>query len=225
MSWRITKETERLRDRAEKGDPLWPAQVALGIAIVLNLALTDKLTVGPSWLLPAIEAAGLAVLVYVAPARATRHDARRRRIALAVIGLVTLANVVSLILLVHYLIAGGRVGGHALIGSGFVLWTNNVLIFGVWFWELDGGGPVYRFLHPDGMKDFRFPQQEIANLAGTWRPGFGDYLYTSLTNATAFSPTDTMPLTLTAKAVMAVQEVAALATIGLVFARAVNILA
>jgi hypothetical protein len=100
-----------------------------------------------------------------------------------------------------------------------------VLLFAVWFWELDGGGPVARYLGESPMPDFLFPQADLSGPFENWRPGFHDYLYTSLTNATAFSPTDTMPLTLTAKAVMALQSVSALATIALVLARAVNILA
>ena len=141
------------------------------------------------------------------------------------IGLVSLANVVSLALLVHYLVRGGKAGGHQLILSGIVLWATNVLLFAVWYWEMDRGGPVLRFRRPEILPDFQFPQMENPELAPRgWRPGFLDYLYTSLTNATAFSPTDTMPLTQTAKAVMGLQGVAALVTIGLVVARAVNIL-
>ena len=141
------------------------------------------------------------------------------------IGLVSLTNVVSLGLLVHFLINGGKAGGHSLILSGVVLWATNVLLFAVWYWEMDRGGPVARFEDPAALADFQFPQMENPQLAPAgWRPGFVDYLYTSLTNATAFSPTDTMPLTQTAKIVMGVQSVAALLTVGLVVARAVNIL-
>jgi hypothetical protein len=142
-----------------------------------------------------------------------------------VIGLVSAVNGVSLGLLVHYLINGGNAGGHELIVSGAVLWVTNVLLFAVWYWELDRGGPVARFVDPDALPDFLFPQMEDTQFAiPGWRPGFGDYLYTSLTNATAFSPTDTMPLTLTAKLVMSVQAITALLTVALVVARAVNIL-
>ena len=106
-----------------------------------------------------------------------------------------------------------------------MLWATNVLLFAVWYWEMDRGGPVARYLDRDVFPDFQFPQMENPKLAPPgWRPGFLDYLYTSLTNATAFSPTDTMPLTQTAKVVMGVQGVAALLTVGLVVARAVNIL-
>jgi uncharacterized membrane protein len=225
MSKRLEMERARVRDRLEHGDPYWPAQLSVALAIALNLALTEKVTIGPTWLLPSVEGVLLVALIVVAPQRATKHSVGRRRFALAVIGLVSVGNIVSLGLLIHYLINGGKAGGHALILSGAVLWVTNVLLFSVWYWEMDRGGPVHRFLTPDALPDFQFPQMENPQFAPKgWRPGFLDYLYTSLTNATAFSPTDTMPLTQTAKIVMAIQSVAALLTIGLVVARAVNIL-
>jgi uncharacterized membrane protein len=226
MPNRLELEAARLRDRAERGDPAWPAQLAVALAIGLNFTLSERVTVGPTWLLPSVEGVLLVALVVVAPKRMTRHSVGRRRFALAVIGLVSLATVVSLALLVHYLINGGKAGGRALIGSGAALWATNVLLFAVWYWEMDRGGPVVRFLRPDTLPDFQFPQMENPQFAPPgWRPGFLDYLYTSLTNAMAFSPTDTMPLTQTAKIVMGIQSVAAILTIGLVVARAVNILA
>jgi hypothetical protein len=225
MSGRVRFEAARVSARLERGDPYWPAQLAVAAAVALNLVLSERVTVGPTWLLPSVEVVLLVALVVVAPVRATAHSRGRRRFSLAVIGVVSLANAVSLGLLVHYLINGGRAGGHELIVSGAVLWATNVLLFAVWYWELDRGGPVARFVDPDMPPDFQFPQMENAQFAVKgWRPGFGDYLYTSLTNATAFSPTDTMPLTLTAKLVMSVQSVTALLTLGLVVARAVNIL-
>jgi len=181
--------------------------------------------VGPRWLVPAIEAVLLVAMAVVLPRRVDRHVAAHRRFALAVIAIVSLANVFSLALLVHYLVAGGHIVGHQLILSGALLWLINVLLFSVWYWEMDGGGPGIRHVDPGGVRDFQFPQmQDPAGVVPDWRPGYGDYLYTSLTNATAFSPTDAMPLTLSVKLVMAIQSVSALATIGLVIARAVNIL-
>jgi uncharacterized membrane protein len=224
-SRRLQLETARLRDRLERGDPFWPAQLAVAAAIALHLTLSTKVVIGPKWLVPTVEGLLLLVLVVIAPARATQRSVRVRRFALLVIGVVTLTNVVSLGLLVHFLINGGKAGGHSLVLSGVVLWVTNVLLFAVFYWEMDRGGPVARFQHPDAMPDFQFPQMENPKLAPDgWLPGFLDYLYTSLTNATAFSPTDTMPLTQTAKIVMGVQAVAALVTVGLVVARAVNIL-
>ncbi len=222
---RLRLETERVRDRIERGDPYWPAQLAIALAIVLALTLSDRVTIGPTWLVPAVEALLLAGLVVMAPARATTHSRGTRMLALSIIALVTVVNAVSLGLLVHFLINGGSAGGHRLLVSGAVLWLTNVLVFAVWYWELDRGGPVQRFAHPDAPVDLLFPQMASPDFAHpSWRPGFADYLYMSLTNATAFSPTDTMPLTHTAKAVMAVQSLAALLTVGLVIARAVNIL-
>jgi uncharacterized membrane protein len=225
MPWRLQMEAERVRDRIERGDPSWPAQVTVALAIGLNLALADQITIGPTWLLPGVEAVLLVALVIVAPARATAQIARVRRFALTVVGLVSLVNVVLLARLIHFLINGGKVGGHALVLSGAVLWATNVLLFAVWYWEMDRGGPAIRYLDPDALVDFQFPQMENPQFAPKgWRPGFLDYAYLSLTNATAFSPTDTMPLTHSAKLVMAVQSVTALLTVGLVIARAVNIL-
>jgi hypothetical protein len=222
---RLQMEAAMVRDRLERGDPYWPAQLAVALAIGLNFALSDRVTIGPTWLLPSVEAVLLAVLVVVAPARANRHSAGVRRFALAVIALVSLTNVASLTMLVHYLLQGGHAGGRALIYSGVVLWATNVLLTSVWYWELDRGGPVTRFMESETLPDFQFPQMENPQFAPEgWRPGFMDYFYVSLTNATAFSPTDTMPLTLTAKSVMGMQAVAALLTVGLVIARAVNIL-
>jgi uncharacterized membrane protein len=214
-----------LRKRLEHGDPLWPAQVAVASAIALQLALSDEVTLEPDWLVPVGEALLLLALVVIVPGRARAYSRRARQFALMVLALVSLSNIVSLGLLVDYLINGGKTGGHQLILSGALLWTTNVLLFAVWYWEMDRGGPAARHVNRQALPDFQFPQMENDKLAPKgWRPGFVDYLYTSLTNATAFSPTDTMPLTQTAKLVMALQGVAALVTVGLVVARAVNIL-
>jgi hypothetical protein len=225
----LRRELHRLNRRIEGGDPLWPAQLAVAIAIGLHLALSDKLVVGPKWLVPAVEGLLLLTLVWLAPARVSDERWRRhRRLLWIILGLVTLTYLVSLALLVHYLVTGGKVHGHALIGSGVVLWVTNVLIFAVVFWDLDRGGPLNRFQGKQGSwPDFLFPQMDSPThtpMGKGWRPTFLDYLYTALTNATAFSPTDTMPLTQTAKLLMGIQGTAAIITIGLVVARAVNIL-
>jgi hypothetical protein len=225
MPSRLSMEADRVRDRVENGDPYWPAQLAIGAAIALNLALADQITIGPRFLLPGVEALLLLALVIIAPARATVHRVGQRRFALAVIGIVSLVSIILAIRLVDHLVNGGGVHGRSLVLSGAVLWVTNVLLFAVWFWEMDRGGPVARYLDANAIVDFQFPQMDSPQFApDRWRPGFLDYLYTSLTNSTAFSPTDTMPLTHTAKATMAIQEVTALLIVGLVIARAVNIL-
>jgi hypothetical protein len=219
-------EADHLRRRIEEGDPFWPAQLAVGIAIALNLPLSGKLTIGPNWLLPAVEGALLIALVTSLPSRGNHPHAGHRWFAMSVVGLVTLVNIVSIGLLVHYLLGTHvHVQGRPLIASGAVLLATNILLFAVWFWEFDRGGPVSRFMNPDVLPDFQFPQMENPQFAPkAWRPGFLDYLYMSLTNATAFSPTDTMPLTQSAKILMSLQSVTSLITIALVVARAVNIL-
>ena len=207
-------------------DPYWGGQLVLGAAILLQLTLSDQLTVGPYWLLPAMEGVALIALSIASPHPRLRHNPLRRHLVLTLIGVVSAANAYALAMLVHFLIRGGKVTGHALIGSGVVLWVTNVLLFGVWYWQLDGGGPVARRLKRKPHPDFLFPQMTDGKAFAPhgWEPTLIDYLYTSFTNATAFSPTDTMPLTPMAKALMAGQSLVALTTIGLVFARAVNIL-
>ncbi|HYZ82126.1 MAG TPA: hypothetical protein VE571_12700 [Solirubrobacteraceae bacterium] len=208
-------------------DPYWGGQVVLAVAILFQLSLSEQLTVGPRWLLPALEAVALVALAIASPHPRMRHNPLRRRLVLTLIGVVSAANAYSLAMLVHFLVRGGKVTGHALIGSGVVLWVTNVLLFGVWYWQLDRGGPAARRLKRQPHPDFLFPQMtdDAKGLAPRgWEPTLLDYLYTSFTNSTAFSPTDTMPLTPMAKALMAGQSLVALTTVGLVFARAVNIL-
>jgi hypothetical protein len=225
----LRRELGRLNRRVEKGDPLWPAQLAVAIAIGLHLALSDKVVVGPKWLIPAVEGLLLLTLVVIAPPRASRVGWRHQRGLLwSILGIVTLTYLTSLGLLVHYLITtSSDLHGTPLIGSGVVLWVTNVLLFSVVYWDLDRGGPLNRYEKERPWPDFQFPQMEnpqLTPLGRDWQPTFLDYLYTSLTNATAFSPTDTMPLTQTAKLLMGVQGTAAIVTLGLVVARAVNIL-
>jgi hypothetical protein len=215
---------EALRTRLAKHDPLWGPQLLIAAAILLDLALPEKLTVGPNWLRPTLEGLALIGLTASSPHPRVRHTPLRRQLAMALTGLVSAANSASLVLLCHYLLHGGRSGGRELIGSGIVLWVTNVLLFGVWYWQVDRGGPLARATEP-GLPDFLFPQMTDREYAPPdWRPRLIDYLYTSFTNATAFSPTDTMPLTPGAKLLMTGQSLTALVTLGLVVARAVNIL-
>jgi hypothetical protein len=218
-----------LSDRAgtslARHDPFWGPQVVVAAAILLDLSLPEKLTVGPSWLLPGLEGLALVALVIASPHPRLRHSPLRRQIAIALIGLVSAANTASLVLLCHYLLRGGKSNGRELILSGVVLWVTNVLLFGLWFWLMDRGGPMARALEPQSPPDFLFVQMTEPKWApADWTPSLVDYLYTSFTNATAFSPTDTMPLTSTAKWLMSAQALTALVTIGLVVSRAVNIL-
>ncbi len=209
----------------ERWLPFWEPQLVVACAIALQLSLSEQVTVGPNWLLPSLEGALLIGLVIFSPHPKVRNSPVRRRVAIGMIALVSAANMASLVLLVHRLLHHGAKNGHALILSGIVLWCTNVLLFGLWYWEVDRGGPAARVRGERDQADFLFPQMTDPKWAPpNWMPQLVDYLYVSLTNATAFSPTDTLPLTPTAKWLMGVQSVASLVTIGLVVARAVNIL-
>jgi uncharacterized membrane protein len=207
-------------------DPYWGPQLVVAAALLLDFSLPERLTIGPSWLMPAFEGLLLAGLVAISPHPRLRNSPLRRRVAMGLIGVVSVVNVISLVLLCHYLLKGGGLThAHALVLGGIVLWVTNVLLFGLWYWELDRGGPVARDEASDVHPDFLFPQMIDSRFAPEdWTPNLIDYLYVSFTNATAFSPTDTMPLTRWAKLLMTAQSATALATLGLVVARAVNIL-
>jgi hypothetical protein len=158
---------------------------------------------GPRWLVPGVEGVLLVGLVVTTPTRHYTQSPRRRALVIALLALVSAATLASLALLAHYLLVGRNAHGEPLIAAGGVLWVTSVLVFGIWFWELDRGGPGMRCHAQPRPPDFLFPQMKEPDLAPGWKPGFFDYLYTSLTNAAAFGPTDAVPLTTMAKALMA----------------------
>jgi uncharacterized membrane protein len=203
----------------------WPVLLTLVGAIILQLSLPPRLTVGPTWLIPALEALLLVGLFFATPNVLEHEHPRRRRVAIGLIAFVSAANVYSLGALTHFLLHHNVSKGNQLIVSGMLIWLTNFLIFGLWYWETDRGGPGRRAAGRDGPPDFLFPQMTDDSIEPrNWRPKFIDYLYVSLTNAAAFSPTDTMPLSPTAKILMGVQSLVSLVTIGLIVSRAVNIL-
>jgi uncharacterized membrane protein len=209
----------------ERWLPFWEPQLVVACAIALQLSLSKKVTIGPSWLFPALEGALLIGLVIASPHPNVRHSPLRRRVAIGMIAFVSAANIASLVLLSRSLLHGGKENGRALILSGVVLWCTNVLLFSLWYWEFDRGGPAARAVGEEQFPDFLFVQMDKTQFAPkNWRPQLVDYLYLSFTNATAFSPTDTMPLTPTAKVLMTGQSIASLITVALVVSRAVNIL-
>jgi uncharacterized membrane protein len=195
-------------------------------AIGLQLLLPERLTAGPTWLVPALEGALLIGLSLAAPKKLEREHPRRRGMAIGLIALVSAGNIFSLYELTHHLLHSKQpTNGHQLIISGMLIWLTNFLIFALWYWELDRGGPGKRAAGHDAAADFLFPQMNDDRIEPRhWRPQFIDYLYVSLTNATAFSPTDTMPLSPMAKSVMGIQSIVSLVTLGLIISRAVNIL-
>lgn len=193
--------------------------------IALQLTLPERITAGPSWLLPGLEGLLLLGLTIAAPPRLEYEHPQRRRWAVAMIALVSAANIFALSALSKSLLHHHVDDGHSLILAGVVIWLTNVMIFALWYWEIDRGGPGLRAAGHDQAPDFLYPQMTDDRIEPiAWRPHFVDYLYVSLTNATAFSPTDTMPLTRMAKAIMGIQSLVSLVTIGLIVSRAVNIL-
>jgi uncharacterized membrane protein len=210
---------------APAAESFWPAQATVLAAIALQLLLPARLSAGPRWLLPALEGALLIGLSLATPRQLEHEHTLRRRAALAITAIVSIANIYSLGALTHFLLHHDVTHARELITSGVLIWLTNFLIFALWYWELDRGGPGRRAAGHDGVPDFLFPQMSDDRIEPIdWRPKFMDYLYVSLTNATAFSPTDTMPLTGTAKGVMGIQALVSLVTIGLIVSRAVNIL-
>ena len=208
-----------------RSESAWPAQLTVLAAIGLQLTLPERLTVGPTWLLPVLEGALLIGLALASPMELEKEHRLRRGLALGLTAFVSAANIYSLAALTHFLLHHATPNARELIVSGVLIYLTNVLIFALWYWETDRGGPGKRAAGHDGAPDFLFPQMSDDRIEPVgWRPGFIDYLYVSLTNATAFSPTDTMPLTPLAKCMMGVQSLVSLVTIGLIVSRAVNIL-
>jgi uncharacterized membrane protein len=221
--------------------PLLPAG-ALVAAAVLYADLPSRFIVGPGggafgvvrWVVPALTVFVLATFVAIRPqgrlVRAFGWGERtlhltRRRLALVSIGFVSAANSASIILLIHLLVNGASATASTLLRAAVHMWVVNVLLFGLWYWQLDGGGPINRRTCAPHERDFLFPQHTEPALAESgWHPQFLDYLYVSFTNAAAFSPTDTMPLSRWAKMLMLVQSAISLALAVMVVARAVNIL-
>ena len=204
----------------------WPVVAAVLVAILLQLVLPNRVVVGlgARALVPAIEGVLLLVLLITNPGRLSTEQRRLRLLGIALIALVSIANTVSLIELIHALLYDTKTAGRPLVYASAPIWLTNVIAFGLWYWELDRGGPARRALSTHSRPDFLFPQMGARGSDPTWTPDFSDYLYTSFTNGTAFSPTDTMPLTRWAKLLMAVQSMASLVTVAIVVSRAVNIL-
>ncbi len=151
---------------------------------------------GPAWLVPAFEGVLFIGMFLATPHELEHEHKRRRRTALSLTAFVGAANIYSLGALTHFLLHHGSPNGRELIVSGVLIWMTNFLIFALWYWEMDRGGAGKRAAGHDGPPDLLFPQMSDDHIEPRdWRPKFVDYLYVSLTNATAFSPTDTMPLT------------------------------
>lgn len=199
--------------------PGFEALVGMLVVGLLYAALPQNVIIGPNWLLLVIEAVFLIPLVLSIVTEREFSHAAKRALALIPLGFITVALVIGVVLLVVTLPSNQHAVN--LLRSAALLWCFNILVFSLWYWELDGGGPWKRHLSGHLAADFMFPQQANGN---SWAPHYVDYLFLAFTSATALSPADTMPLSRTAKVLMMMQAVLSLAIIAVIAARAINIL-
>ena len=223
------KTPRHAEDAAEEPnrEPRWPAFIAILAAVGLYTALPEALTMGPRWLFPAL------VLALWIPGVVFYHTGRHQLNAFfgfAMDGLLTIGLIISVILLIDALPTNKETPQQLLL-SAASLWITNILVFALWYWRLDAGGPYQRDKvpgHSDGA--FLFPQMTMSEKtlseAGqqNWSPNFIDYLFLAFNTSTAFSPTDTPPLARWGKVLMMVQSLISLTVLALLAARAVNIL-
>lgn len=214
--------------RRPVSEPYWPAGLAVLVAIALYLTLPSQIVIREPlirYVVPGLELAVLITLTVALPYRHVQESGLRRKASITLTGLISVANAVSLSFLIHLLLYDMNVQGRVVLYAAFDVWVTNVIVFALWYWELDGGGPPKRLRDPSTPRDFAFVQMTDPEVAAPgWLPRFTDYLYVSFTNSSAFSPTDTMPLTRWAKLLMMVQAGLSILTLLLVAARAVNIL-
>jgi uncharacterized membrane protein len=211
-------------------EPRWPLALVVGfylvISVILRIAEPNRPSVGPHWLVPAIEAGLLLVLVAADPSHISRRARWLRRVGIALVFGLVGVTITSTIILIDDLITGGRATESAslLLSSGALVWLGNAMVFSLLYWQFDSGGPLARYRHERTYPDLLFTQQASPEFAPPdWRPQFVDYLVLGVTTNMAFSPTDVMPMARWAKLTMTLQSVIALVVIGLVIARAVNI--
>ncbi len=205
----------------------WPMAVAVLVAIVLQVITPHTGRLVFWWVFPVLELAALFAMVVRDPGRIDRRTRAARRTTLVLIALLTVGTLGGLVVLALDIIdrSYAHVGATALLGRGAALWVTNVVVFSLWFWEVDRGGAAERAAASNIPPSFGFPEEAMPELTPDgWIPRYPDYLYLSFTNATAFSPTDTLPVRTRAKMTMMIESVISLVTAILVIARAINVL-
>jgi uncharacterized membrane protein len=224
--WSVGFEMPAWKRRTD-GEQRWPAAVAIGALIALEWLLPERLSLGPRWLFPGLQVVIIGVIVAANPGRMRKSSRMLRTLGLLLIGVASAGNVYSVVRLVMDIVGRHDTGSAAnLLMAGGGIYLINVLTFAVWVWELDRGGPAERAAGSDPYPDFLFPPMTSPEMTHKdWEPYFLDYFYVAFTNATAFSPTDTLPLSRRAKFAMALESAIALVTAALVIAKAVNALA
>jgi uncharacterized membrane protein len=212
--------------RVTRGEPRLPVSLAVLAAIALQAAIPARFALGPRWLLPVLAGVLLTGIVVANPRRIDRPSMPLRTASLVLIATISFTNAWAAARLIEGLLNGTEgQDPTALLATGAAIWLTNVVVFALWYWEFDRGGPGARAQATEKYPDFLFPQMQSPELAPSdWEPAFADYLYVSFTNATAFSPTDVLPLNRWVKLTMMLQSAVSLTTVALVIARAVNIL-
>ena len=208
-------------------EPRWPAVIAILAVGGLYAALPDELTLGPNWVFPSLV---LALLIPTIVSHRTGRHRLNTFLGFAVDAVLTAGLVISVILLVNALPARKETPQQLLL-SAASLWVTNILVFALWYWRLDAGGPYQRDKRPGHSAGaVLFPQMIMSKEAlrevgqQDWSPHFMDYLFLAFNTSTAFSPTDTPALARWAKVLMMLQALLSLLIIALLAARAVNIL-
>jgi uncharacterized membrane protein len=211
--------------KPHEGEHRLAVSLVVVLVITLQFLLPRDLSLGFQRYICGLEALLLISLIALTPRRIGKHHAPTRNLSIALTSIMTISNISSAVKLIDGLVQGTIKDANMLLLSGGSIWMANIVIFSLWFWELDRGGPGSRAEARKPVPDFLFPQMSSPEYREKgWHPTFFDYLYISVTNASAFSPTDTAPLSRWAKILMMVQSLTSLITVGLVIARAVNIL-
>jgi uncharacterized membrane protein len=207
-------------------EPRWPMATAVLAATILYVGTPHRGRVPGWWLFPVVQLVLLGVLIAQDPGRIDRRSPSLRRLMVALLVVMTVGTVLGVVVLAHdILVAAAGVTATVLLGRGAAIWVANVIIFSLWYWEFDRGGPAERAAGSPIPASFAFPENATPELAPAgWRPAYPDYLYLAFTNATAFSPTDTLPVRTWAKLTMMVQSALSLVIAILVIARAINVL-
>lgn len=220
--------------KSHADEPRWHSSLAVVAILVLYCTLPAKLTIGPTWL-ALLLVLGLLIPLSVLAPRRRAETTWQRAASVALIAIVNLFNLASVVLLTAGIVThhSAVTDGVELLQAGGQIWLANVLVFGLWYWEIDGGGPDQRSRAPSAMAferaDFLFPQmmlsdERVACFEKNWKPLFVDYLYVAFTDALAFSPTDAMPISRTVKMLMAMEAIISFLTIAVVVSRAVGII-
>ena len=210
-----------------RGESRWPPALALLVAALVPLLLPDRFSLAPKWVAPTLLTLLLIAHTIADPGRIDRQSRATRAIGIGLVAVLVAAAATQGVVLTVELVSGNQAlnNANALLSSGALVWLETIIAFAFLYWEIDGGGPAARAHRIAKYPDFAFAEHMNPDLAPPdWRPLFLDYLYLGLTNATAFSPTDVMPLRHWAKLTMGVQALVSLIILGLVIARAVNIL-